>query len=80
MERRVTTMTSGSSNSASRSGHALIAWFTCDGEASCSSSKADEGPDDDEGSAYDDEADWDADFLPEFLLVRAAGGGRIALH
>ena len=73
-------MASSSSNSASRSGHALIAWLTCDGEASCSSSKADEGPDDDEGSAYNDETDGNADFLPKFLFIRAAGGGRIALH
>ena len=71
-------MTSGSSYSTSCSGH--VAWLTRDGEASCSSPKADEGPDDDEGSAYNDEADGYADFFPEFLFIRAAGGSRVALH
>lgn len=71
-------MASGSSNPTGRSGH--VARLTCDGEASCSSSKADEGPDDEEGSANDDEADGDADFFPKLLFIRAAGGGRVALR
>ena len=78
MERRVTTVTSGGSDSTACSGH--VAWLTCDGEASCSSSKADEGPDYDEGSAYNDQANGNADFFPKFLFIRAAGGSRVALH
>ena len=70
-------MASGSSNSTGCSGHALVAWLTCDGEASCSSPKADEGPDDDEGSAYNDETDGNADLLTEFLFRGAAGGGGV---
>ena len=72
-------MASGSSSSTSCSGDALIAWLTCDGEAFCSSPKADESPDDEEGTAYKDEADGDADFLTEFLFG-AAGCGGVVLH
>lgn len=71
-------MASGRSNSAGCSSH--VAWLSCDGEASCSSSEADEGPDDDKDTAYNDQADGDADFFPELLFIRAAGGGRVALH
>ena len=73
-------MASSSSNSTGCSGHALIAWLSCDGEASCSSPKADEGPDDDEGSANNDEADGDANLLTEFLFRGAAGGGGVVLR
>ena len=72
-------MASGSSNPTGCSGHALIAWLSHDGEASCPSPEADEGPDDDEGSAYNDEADGDADLLTKFLLRTARGGG-VVLH
>ena len=77
MERRVTTVASGRSNSPGCSSH--VSRLTCEGEASCSSSETDEGPDDDESTAYNDEANGYADFLTEFLFVRAAGGGRVAL-
>ena len=70
-------MASGSSNSTGCSGHALIAWLTCNGEASCSPPEADEGPDDDEGSAYNDETDGNADFLTKFLFRGAAGDGGV---
>ena len=73
-------MASGRSNSTGCGGHALIAWLTGDRQASCSSPKANEGPDDHEGSAYNDQADRDTDFLAKFLLIRAAGGGRVALR
>ena len=73
-------MASGSSNTTGCSDHTLIAWLSCEGEASCSSPKADEGPDDDEGSANNDEADGDADLLTEFLFRGAAGRGGVVLR